>query len=124
MPTPVTNADIMLRLDEIGASVMQHEKRLATLEADRAVVHRLAEHVSEISGEVRVIHDLLSRTEDVMSQALRIAGKELAAQMSAAVRAEVVGLRDDARALREAVMSRPCMVTGECSVGVKESPDA
>lgn len=122
MPTSVTNADIMLRLDEIGASVMQHEKRLITLEADRAVVHRLAQHVNEMSSEVRVIHDLLSRTEDVMSQALRIAGKELSAQMSAAVRAEVVGLRDDVKELRGAVEARPCMAVNECVVP-KETPD-
>ena len=110
-----TNADLMKRLDEIASSVTQHEKRLTTLEADRAVVHRLHEHVREISGEVRVIHDLLSRSDDIMSQSLRMAGKELASQVTATVRAELSGLREEVKELREAVQARPCLI-GDCPV--------
>lgn len=114
-----TNADLMRRLDEIAGAVTQHEKRITTLEADRAVVHRLHEHVREISGEVRVIHDLLSRSDDIVSQSLRVAGKELSSQVTATVRAELSGLRDDVRSLREMVIARPCLVTGDCAVPEK-----
>jgi hypothetical protein len=64
---------------------------------------------------VRVIHDLLSKTEDIMSKALRIAGAELSSQVTATVRAEMSGLRADVVELRESVQARPCLV-GECVV--------
>ena len=110
-----TNADLMKRLDEIASSVTQHEKRLTTLEADRAVVHRLADHLREVSGEVRVIHDLMSRQDTIVSQSLRVAGKELASQVTATVRAEMSGLRDEVKELRAAVQARPCLI-GDCPV--------
>lgn len=114
-----TNADLMRRLDEIAGAVTQHEKRLTTLEADRAVVHRLADHLREVSGEVRVIHDLMSRQDDIVSNSLRLAGKELASQVTATVRAELSGLRDEVKELREAVQARPCLI-GDCPVEGEE----
>ena len=110
-----TNADLMRRLDEIAGAVTQHEKRLTSLEADRAVVHRLADHLREVSGEVRVIHDLMSRQDEIVSNSLRMAGRELASQVTATVRAELSGLRDEVKELREAVQARPCLI-GECPV--------
>lgn len=122
-----TNADLMARLaslDEIAAGLERHEKRITALEADRAIVHRLADHLREVSGEVRVIHDLLSKSEDVVTQALRVAGKELSTQVTATVRAEMGQMHADMRDLRDAVEARPCLMgDGEC-IAQKETPDA
>lgn len=110
-----TNTDLMRRLDSIAEQYQTHDKRITALEADRAVVHRLAEHVSHMSREVTVIHALLARSEESVTGALREAGRELASQVTAAVRSELSGMRVEAQELRKAIESRPCLI-GECGV--------
>jgi hypothetical protein len=114
-----TNADLMRRLNLIVERHESHEKRIASLEADRAVVHRLAEHVRQVSQEVTVVHALLARSEESVSAALRQAGRELASQVTAAVRAELSGVRGEMQELRAAIEARPCLAGG-CAVAPKE----
>jgi archaellum component FlaC len=108
-----TNADLMRRLDEIVGKVDKHDGRIKALEADRELVHRLHTRVSEISGKVTIIHDMLERNEREITEALRQSVRELSSQMVATVRAEMAMVRDDVRELRVAVESRPCLVDGE-----------
>lgn len=114
---PTTNADIMRRLDSIAEQYQTHDKRITALEADRAIVHRLAEHVASMSREVTVIHALLARSEESVAGALRAASRELVLQVTAAVRAEHVGTREELQELRKAIESRPCLVNGEACAG-------
>lgn len=123
-----SNLDIMRRLDSIAEQYKVlaeqhkvHEKRLAALEADRAIVHRLSEHVFQMSREVTVIHALLARSEESVTGALREAGRELSAQVAAAVRSEQEWMRGEVRELREAIESRPCL-GGECAAGKPTEP--
>lgn len=122
-----TNTDIMHAVEALRVDVQRlvdqhddHERRITVLEPIRTQVDRLTEHVADIGGKVTVIHDLLSKSEDIVTKALRIAGRELSSEVTAMVRGELLGLRDDVRELRESVQARPCLV-GECVV-VREPP--
>lgn len=122
-----TNADLMKRLDafdqrteKLAERAERTEKRLAALEADRDLVHRLHARVSEIGEKVTVIHEMLSHSEETVRAALRLAGRTIAADVLAGVRSEMSTVRADVQSLRESVEARPCLVapSGACPEGM------
>lgn len=110
-----TNADLMRRLNEIVGKVDKHDTEIKALKADRELVRRLHTHVHDVAEKVTVIHELLSDSERLVADTLRLSVRELSNQMTAAVRAEMSGLRDEVKELRAAVQARPCLI-GDCPV--------
>ena len=116
-PETPSNADLMKSLRAIAAGQEKHERRISVLEADRAIVHRLAKHVADMSLEVTVIHELLAKSEDQVAGALRLAGREVSSQVTAAVRAELSGMRGEVQELAGMMRALPCVAGAECPEG-------
>lgn len=96
-----------------------HERRIAVLEPLRSQMDRLTEHLSEIGGTVTAINERLLGTERSVAEALRVASRELASQVTATVRAELHGLRDDMGEMNRLLRERPCVPGAECPEGEK-----
>jgi septal ring factor EnvC (AmiA/AmiB activator) len=105
--------------DAHAATIENHGVRIGELESQhrqhRELVTRLHDRIADVTREVAVVRNLLERSEEITRSTLRIAAQELSSQVTATVRAEMSGLRDDVRELRESVQARPCLV-GECVI--------
>ena len=113
-----TNTDIMHALDDLrrhlNGRLDDHERRITVLEPVKGQVERLTEHVSEIGRVQTVILERLEGMERVVGDALRLGARELQTQLTATVRHELSGLRDEVAGLRSDLEARPCFRTGEC----------
>ena len=124
MSDKVTSEDIMASLAALRKDVKRlleshddHERRLSAVEPIRGQVRNMAEHVGEIGRKVTVIYELLEGSERQVADALRAASQQLSSDMTAAVRAELGGLRGDLKALTESLNTRPCLVGEDCPGG-------
>lgn len=136
MSHPATNTDIMQALDamraemrvrddeqkKIAGTLLDHERRLLSLEPLKDQVIRMGVHLADISAKVTATHELLLASDTAVTAALRIAASQLAGEVTGTVRAELSGIRDEVRELREQqrklteeVAARPCISgAGDC----------
>lgn len=124
-----TNTDIMHALDAVRAELQKqgadirrlvdqhndHERRLVEQERMQPRIERLTEHVAEIGSNVTVLVERAEAQERLVSAALRMAGAELARQITNTVRAEMAGLRGHLSAIEERLDGRPCLAGAPCT---------
>lgn len=108
--------------DAHAAQIETHGVRIGELESQhrqhRELVTRLHDRIADVTREVAVVRNLLEKSEEITRSTLRIAAQELSSQVTATVRAEMAGLREDMRELRESVEARPCIAghAAECPI--------
>lgn len=141
--SPATRADLAaLRgevyaiRDQFGTLRDEHGRRIVELERGRTELHdlrrlvtQLHERIRETTGAVATVMERLDRQDVNTSQVIRNAMGEMRDQFTAAVRAEMVGVRDEVKELHEDVAplradiaviktrldARPC-VGAECPI--------
>lgn len=98
--------------DEHHRELADHSRRIAALEPIRPQVDRLTEHVADIGSKVGVILERLEGQESSVAGSLRVAAKALAGEVTATVRAELAGWREEFGGVRDEVRAVSTKVDG------------